>query len=142
MMEERRQLTSVKRLLLIIPKQRISNSEHDTGAGTRRTSPLATTREQGIFRGMCFGETAPREGRISQHTNGVLNYPRKSCKWYMPWHSVLDVVDEGLPPLDVYNITEVKEIQEILKENEKLLELFEAICKLANKHLETEDRTF
>jgi len=60
----------------------------------------------------------------------------------MPWHSVLDVVDEGLPPLDVYNITEVKEIQEILKENEKLLELFEAICKLANKHLETEDRTF
>jgi len=60
----------------------------------------------------------------------------------MPWHSVLDVVDEGLPPLDVYNITEVKEIQEILKEDEKLLELFEAICKLANKHLETEDRTF
>jgi hypothetical protein len=60
----------------------------------------------------------------------------------MPWHSVLDVVDEGLPPLDVYNITEVKEIQEILKENEKLLELFEAICKLANKHLESEDRTF
>jgi len=56
----------------------------------------------------------------------------------MPWHSVLDVVDEGLPPLDVYNITEVKEIQEILKENEKLLELFEAICKLANKHLENE----
>ena len=62
----------------------------------------------------------------------------------MPWNSVLDVVDEGLPPLDVYNIVEVKEIQEILqeKENEKLLELFEAICKLANKHLETEDRTF
>jgi len=56
----------------------------------------------------------------------------------MPWKYLEDEdvyrdIFEDLPPLSVTNIIEVAVIRARLKDSKKLLELFDAICEMADR---------
>ena len=56
----------------------------------------------------------------------------------MPWKYLEDSdlcreIFEDLPPLSVTNIIEVAVIRQRLKDSKKLLELFDAICDMADR---------